>query len=149
MGMGAEDSTAPAALLDANISVVTAERLGTQGFVVHDIRELAPPGIADPDILEEARKLNAVIVTRDFDFSDIREYPPGRCPGVIVLSVRNLARDAIIDVLRSLLAAIPLDELHAATAIVEAGRCRIRRADGQTQERTFPVTWSGVARRQD
>ena len=145
MGTGAEDSAAPSLLLDANISDVAAARLGTQDFAVHDIREIAPPGIADPDILEEARKLNAVIVTRDFDFSDIREYPPGRCPGVIVLSVRNLPRNAIIDVLRSLLAAIPFDDLHGATSIVEAGRCRIRRANGQTEERTFPVAWSGAA----
>mgnify|MGYP001597932111 CR=1 FL=1 len=142
MGTGVEDQATPALLLDANIPVVTAERLAAPGLVIHDIRDLAPPGIADLDILEAARRLNALIVTRDFDFSDIREYPPGRCPGIIVLSVRNLPREAIIDVLRSLFAVLPLSELQGGTAIVEAGRCRIRRPSGETEERAFPVTWS-------
>ena len=126
-------------LLDANIPVAAADALRTAGHTVHDIREEAAPGIPDEDIATTARELQAMIVTRDFDFADILAYPPGSNPGIIVLKVQNLKRDAIISLVLSFLRSIPIQNLRHATTIVEFGRCRIRRATGETEERTFPI----------
>ncbi len=67
-------------------------------------------------------------MTGDFGFADIRAYPPGDYPGIIVLS---LPRNATSVYINSLIAGL-LDQTELLTqlprklAIVEAGRVRFR-----------------------
>lgn len=43
----------------------------------------------DDIIAAYARDHHLVLVTRDFDFSDIRNYPPSLCQGIVVLKLQE------------------------------------------------------------
>jgi predicted nuclease of predicted toxin-antitoxin system len=63
-------------LLDANIprsAIAAVSRLGHQVEFARDIGLSAAP---DTQVSQHARKTGAALVTRDLDFSDVRNYPP-------------------------------------------------------------------------
>jgi len=67
--------------------------------------------------------------TGDFDFSDIRNYPPAQYTGLIVLRIpRDATALFILNLLESFLKQDKLvSELSGKLAIVEPGRIRIRK----------------------
>jgi predicted nuclease of predicted toxin-antitoxin system len=52
-----------------------------------DVRDIGMGGAADADIAVYAQQNGLAIVTRDFDFADIRNYPPSQYAGVLVLAL--------------------------------------------------------------
>jgi hypothetical protein len=68
------------------------------------------------------------LLTGDFGFADIRNYPPGRFGGLVVLEIpKNATADMILRLLESLLRQADLVErLPGRLAIVEWGAVRLR-----------------------
>ncbi len=62
-------------------------------------------GVGDPDVFAKARQLQAVLVTNDQGFGDVRAYPPSSHYGVIVLKMEPDPQkaQAVHRVLRELL----------------------------------------------
>src|SRR5258706_8068851 len=48
-----------------------------------------PINAKDPEVVDCAQSLEAVLVTLNGDFADIINYPPGHFGGIIALQVRN------------------------------------------------------------
>ena len=74
-------------LLDANMprsAVGCVQRLGHESV---DVREIGLGGAEDKQIAAYAQQRGLVLITRDFDFSDIRNYPPAEYAGIIVLEL--------------------------------------------------------------
>lgn len=65
-------------LLDANMPRSAAGAIQRLGHEVMDVRDLGMGLTEDRLIADYARKHSLVIITRDFDFSDIRNYPPAK-----------------------------------------------------------------------
>jgi hypothetical protein len=63
----------------------------------------------------------------DLDFADIRRFPPGSHPGVLLLRPRSRSRDAVLSVLRRVLREYPLQTLSGCLAVADEQRTRIRR----------------------
>jgi len=70
------------------------------------------------------------VLTGDFDFSDIRDYPPEDYAGLVVLKLPNNAnRDFILWLVEAFLRQSDvLKKLPGRLAIVERGRIRLRPA---------------------
>ena len=68
-------------LIDANMPRSTAELLKRYNHEAVDVRDIGMGSAADSDIAAYAQQNRLVLVTRDFDFADIRNYPPGDMPG--------------------------------------------------------------------
>jgi predicted nuclease of predicted toxin-antitoxin system len=71
-------------LLDANLPRRTAGRIKAAEHDATDVRDLGMRSAADRDIANHARANQLALITRDFDFADIRNYPPAGFHGIVV-----------------------------------------------------------------
>ena len=115
-------------LLDANLPHSAASLLQNLGHEVIDVRDALPNGAEDSDVAKFAKAHGLVLVTRDFDFADIRNYPPSNYPGLVVLEVPDDAVAKQINKVLETFATNPdfLTRLPGHLAIVESWRVRFR-----------------------
>lgn len=74
-------------LLDANLPRSSAPLLRGLGHEAQDVREVLPAGADDDTVAARAQSQRVALVTRDFDFADIRNYPPEEYSGIVVLEL--------------------------------------------------------------
>lgn len=117
-------------LIDANMPRSTAGVLTRFGHESIDVRDILPGGAPDEDIAHHAKTNGLALVTRDFDFSDIRNYPPSEYSGIMVLELPDDSNaPAVLKVLESFLSQPELtDRLPGRLAVVESWRVRFRPA---------------------
>ena len=65
----------------------TVQMMQEMACTVIRIQDLDMIGASDPDVFQTALELEAVLVTTDRGFGDIRTYPPSSHHGIIVLNV--------------------------------------------------------------
>jgi predicted nuclease of predicted toxin-antitoxin system len=115
-------------LLDANLPRMAVDAVRQAGHEVEFARDIGLGNASDEAIAARARDTGAVLVTRDLDFADVRQYPPEHYEGIVVL---RLADDAVASeiaaaVRRFVSAGDFLCELRGRLAIVEGDRVRFR-----------------------
>ncbi len=115
-------------LLDANMPRSVAGLLRALGHQVEDVRDVLPNGADDATVAAHTRAGQFILVTRDFDFADIRNYPPQDYAGIIVL---ELPDDAMATQVNQALESFAsradlLARLPGRLAIVEPWRVRFR-----------------------
>lgn len=115
-------------LLDANMPRSAASLLRELAHEVEDVRDVLPGGAADIAVAAHAIQQQAILVTRDFDFADIRNYPPQNFIGIIVLQLPDDANAPQVNrALRSFVEnPALLARLPGRLAIVETWRVRFR-----------------------
>lgn len=117
-------------LIDEDLPRSTGDLLRRYGHEAIDVRDIGLRGVKDSHIASYAQNQGLCLVTGDFDFADIRNYPPAQYAGLIIL---GLPRDAttifILNLLEGLLKQDKLvSELSGKLAIVEPGHIRIRKS---------------------
>jgi predicted nuclease of predicted toxin-antitoxin system len=117
-------------LLDANLPRSTAALLRNLGHEAQDVRDVLHGGADDSAVAAYARTNGLALLTRDFDFSDIRNYPPEDYVGIVVL---DLPDDALIGQINRTLESFVtnvewLSHVSGHLAIVEPWRVRFRPA---------------------
>jgi predicted nuclease of predicted toxin-antitoxin system len=117
-------------LIDASLPRSTAPLAKNLGDDAVDVRDLGMGAAPDPDIAAYAQSQQLCLLTRDYDFADIRNYPPDQYFGLVVIELPATATVPVILNLveallrqRDLLALLP-----GRLAIVEPGRVRLRPA---------------------
>lgn len=113
--------------LDENVDVRAAAVLGAAGHDVTTVVDQDLGGSEDPDIAQVVAREDRILVTLDRGFGDIRRYPPGAHPGIVLLRLRRQARPQVEAALRLLLGYEELPSLAGCTFIVTAGTVRVRR----------------------
>lgn len=116
--------------IDASLPRSTADVLRAEGHEAVDARELGMAAAPDSDIAAHARAAGMCLLSRDFDFADMRIYPPELYAGIVVFELPNEAgRERVLSLVRGFVRqkAI-LDRLPGRLAIVEAHRTRLRPA---------------------
>jgi predicted nuclease of predicted toxin-antitoxin system len=117
-------------LIDADLPLSTKPLLERFGHEAIDVRDVGLGNAKDPFIARYAQDHQACLLTGDFGFADIRNYPPESYYGIVVL---ELPRDTTATFILHLLEEM-LSQNHVVTrlggrlAIVEAGRIRLRPA---------------------
>jgi predicted nuclease of predicted toxin-antitoxin system len=87
-------------------------------------------GSPDPDVLAAAQSLNAILITGDRDFLDLRDFPVGTHSGIVVLRIPDTVSyrrkiERLLAVINDGLA----DEVAGGSlAVVTMTRVRFRRA---------------------
>jgi predicted nuclease of predicted toxin-antitoxin system len=117
-------------LVDANLPRSAAPMLRQLGHDVVDVRDIGMRSATDDVIAAHARTNRLTLITRDFDFADIRNYPPADYAGIVVL---KLPDDATAPQVVKLLETFArrqdwLAKLPGRLAIVESKRVRFRPA---------------------
>ena len=117
-------------LIDADLPRSAKTLLEKFGHEAIDVRDISLRSAKDAVIARYAQDHQACLLTGDFGFADIRNYPPETYYGIVVL---GLPRDATAAFILHLIEEIlgqseVLARLPRKLAIVEAGRIRLRPA---------------------
>lgn len=115
-------------LLDADLPRSAAETIHRHGHEVVDVRDVGLRDAEDQDIAAYARRESLCLLTGDYDFSDIRNYPPEQYAGIVVLNIPAKTTSLYINqLLATFLAQTELlPQIPGKLAIVEPGRVRLR-----------------------
>lgn len=115
-------------LVDANVPLSFAPRIRALGHEVMDVREIAMGSADDSVIARHARENAFCLITRDKDFGDIRNYPPGDYGGIIVLDLPDdFGTTEVLRILEVFLSHKEwLERLPGRLAIIEPSRVRFR-----------------------
>jgi len=115
--------------IDEDLPRSLAPLLIKAGYHATDIRDTTMRGAKDWQIAAHARNESLCLLTGDYDFADIRNYPPGEFSGIVVI---NAGKDATVQQITTLFQeflehASVISDLAGKLAIVEPGRIRVRK----------------------
>ena len=115
-------------IIDEDMPRSVGRALGERGFEAIDVRDAGLRGQDDGAIFHFAQEHQAVLITGDMGFGNIRHFPPGTHLGIVVVRYPNEvpARTVVHDLMAAL-SGISEDEVRGNITIVEPGRIRIRK----------------------
>lgn len=73
---------------DHCVPTSVTETLEAGRHEVIQLRDQLPTDAADPDVIAEAQRLDAVLLTLNGDFADLVRYPPAQYGGIVALQVK-------------------------------------------------------------
>jgi predicted nuclease of predicted toxin-antitoxin system len=113
--------------LDENLGQSHADLVRQAGHAVDRVTDEGLSGATDPVVWERVVIEGRIFVTLDLDFSDVRRFPPGSHPGLLLIRPRTNSRDAVAEILERVLRDHPLDTLRGCLVVADASHTRIRR----------------------
>jgi predicted nuclease of predicted toxin-antitoxin system len=111
---------------DECVYLATVQALRSWGHDVENTHEIGLDGQPDETILAHAQKERRILITADFDFSNIRNYPPKSYGGIIVLKIRPHSTEEVHATLNQLLEETSESDLWQSLVIVDKNKYRIR-----------------------
>ncbi len=113
--------------LDENMPGSASRILAAAGHEVDTVHDEGLAGRDDENLFAVVRQDLRVLITLDRDFSDIRNYPPAKSPGVIVLRPRDQQIETVNTLVSRLAWVLQTEDPANALWIVSDERIRIRR----------------------
>lgn len=115
-------------LIDADLPRSVSDVVRSYGHEAVDVRDVGLGTAQDQEIALYAQMEKLCLLTGDYDFSNIRNYPPSNYSGIVVLHIpRNTTSDYIVALVDSFFQNDSLlQQLPGKLAIVEAGQVRMR-----------------------
>lgn len=113
--------------LDENLSWHLKAILQSCG---HDADTAADEGLlskSDVEIGDAAKGAGRMLLTLDLDFGDLRKFPPGSHPGIVLFRPRSLGPLTVNAFIEEFVRGSNLQDLVGCLAVVEPLRVRIRR----------------------
>ena len=112
--------------VDENLPIEVAEVLKRGGHQASTVVDEGLEGASDRQIAKICRREKRALITLDVGFADLRAYPPGEYPGLIVFRLSRQDKAYVLNILTSLTASIEQEELMGKLWIVQENRIRIR-----------------------
>ena len=113
--------------LDENLGETHAQLLRRANHSADRVTEQGLSGAADPAVWQKAVEEERFFITLDLDFADVRRFPPGTHPGLLLIRPRNNSRDAVTEILERVIHENPLDTLKGGFVVADRNHTRIRR----------------------
>ena len=113
--------------LDENLGRSAAELLQTAGYPTERVSDEGLSGAKDSLVWQRVCQEGRFFITLDLDFSDVRRFPPGTHPGLLLLRPKDNSRDAVLQVLKRVLQEHPLHTLAGCLVVADERRTRLRR----------------------
>lgn len=120
--------------LDENLGRSHLDLLHEAGYEAGRVHEEGLTGSEDETLWQYVCAEGRFLITLDLDFSDVRRFPPGSHPGLLLLRPRNRSRDAAHTVLGRVLKHHHLHSLAGCLAVADEHRTRIRRPSSDEDE---------------
>ena len=105
------------------------DALRSHGATVILLREVLPVQSSDPEVIAEAQRLGAVLVSLNGDFAEIVAYPPAGFGGILAIQLNNHPETipSLMERLLAFLGTHPQQDFYRGKLlIVEPHRIRIR-----------------------
>lgn len=112
--------------LDENMPVDAAPLFRAAGHACDTVYNEGLAGAPDPAVAAACGAEGRVLVTLDLDFGDVRTYPPGTHPGIVVLRPRSPDRDSVLALVRRVLPLLATEPVAGCLWVVDPERGRIR-----------------------
>lgn len=119
--------------LDENLSLHLKPSLVQRGHEVSTAAEEGLLGKLDAEVGAAAKAEERMVLTLDLDFADLRKFPPGAHPGVILFRPRSMGPLAVNRFVLRFVQEVDLARLSRCLAVVEPGRVRVRRPPLETE----------------
>lgn len=115
-------------LIDADLPRSTRLLLERAGHEALDVRDIGLGDAEDAVIAAKAKTDQLCLLTGDFGFADVRNYPPKEYSGLVVLELpKNPTGEVILNLVQTLLEQADIvKRLPSRLAIVSFGRVRLR-----------------------
>jgi predicted nuclease of predicted toxin-antitoxin system len=101
----------------------------------YDVLTAADQGLlskSDMEIAEWVRNEGRLLLSLDLEFGDLRKYPPGSHPGIIVFRPRSFGPLAVNRIVEEFIKETDLSLLSGCVVVVEPTRVRVRRPPLET-----------------
>lgn len=95
----------------------------------HDVSTAADEkllGKTDSEIAEAARRESRMLLALDLGFADVRAYPPGSHPGIVVFRPPSPSLRSIIRLVKDFVSQGSLAALEGCVVVAEPQRTRVR-----------------------
>lgn len=112
--------------LDENLPLQLKRLFTESGHAAATVLDEGMGGATDAEVTRVCTAEERVLVTQDLDFADIRAYPPGEYPGIVVFRLTSQTRDALLQVGAKLIETLSRSSPKGQLWIVEDLRVRIR-----------------------
>ncbi len=112
--------------IDENLPIEVAQLLRDAGHDVYSVHEQGLVGAKDQVIARVCQNEHRALVTLDTHFADIRSYPPGEFPGLIVMRLARQDKPHVLQVMSRVLKLLTTEALEGKLWIVEENRVRLR-----------------------
>ncbi len=112
--------------IDENLPLEVADTLSGGGFDAVSVTDQGFGGAPDVEVARVCALENRIIITLDTDFADIKAYPPGDHPGIIVLRPRLQNKSTVVGVIERLLRSLQSEDPTGKLWIVDEHRIRVR-----------------------
>lgn len=117
-------------LIDEDLPQSLTRTFRQYGYEAFHVRDVGLRGAADEEIAAYAKSNELCLISGDLGFADVRTYPPGNHPGIVILRVPIVTGSAQIhQLIEEWLASQRVEESKGCLTILEPGRIRIRRKD--------------------
>ena len=132
--MAEDDDAEPRSFLaDECTFTRTVRRMRDLGRAVNRVQDLGMAGASDATVFQKAQENEAVLVTTDRGFGDVRAYPPSSHRGIIVLKVTRSRNRFRLSIARCGIFWRPKNRLRERSlslmrTSIESGRSRSRSA---------------------
>jgi predicted nuclease of predicted toxin-antitoxin system len=117
--------------LDENLSRHLKPVLTAMG---HDVSTTADENLLsrpDTEVARAAATEERMLLTLDVEFADLRKYPPGSHPGIILFRPLSMGPLSVNRFIADFLRSTDLPKLAGCVAVVEPGRVRVRSPEQQ------------------
>ena len=112
--------------LDENLGQLHTEFLRQAGYDADRVTDEGLSGATDERVWQEVLKENRFFLTLDLDFSDIRQFPPGSHPRILLLRPNSRGRLAVLELLERILQTHTLEDFRGCLVVADAKQTRIR-----------------------
>lgn len=97
--------------------------LGHDTLTAADENLLSRP---DTEIAHASKREKRMVLTLDIEFADLRKYPPGSHPGIILFRPQSLSPLSVNKFIADFIGRTELDKLAACVAVVDPVHVRVR-----------------------
>ncbi|MBX7075025.1 MAG: DUF5615 family PIN-like protein [Pirellulales bacterium] len=112
--------------VDENLPREAATLLNQAGYDACTVADQSLGGRADHEIATVCRSEQRVLVTMDRGFGDVRHYPPGQSPGILILKSRQQDTRSVVSLLNRVIPMFRTQNLGCELWIVDESGVRIR-----------------------
>jgi len=119
--------------LDENLSRHLKPTLAALHHAVMTVADQGLLSRSDTLIAEVVKNEEMMLLTMDLEFGDIRKYPPGCHPGIILFRPRNLGPLAVNRFVEEFVRDTDLEQLSRCVVVVDPSRVRVRRPPFETE----------------
>ncbi len=113
--------------LDENISCHLKPQLQRVGFAVFTAADEGLLGKSDVEVGAAAKSEGSILFTIDLEFADLRKFPLGTHPGIILFRPQSMGPLATNRFIVNFVKETDMTALSGCTVIVDPTRVRIRR----------------------